>query len=73
MTDAPTEREGESTWTRLRHRKVVQWGLAYGATQMLSLVHQTLGTPEPFATGFLGFARPCLRSRIGSNKGAQGT
>ena len=31
MTDAPTEREGEGAWTRLRRRKVVQWGLAYAA------------------------------------------
>jgi TolB-like protein/Tfp pilus assembly protein PilF len=29
VTDAPTEREGEGAWTRLRRRKVVQWGLAY--------------------------------------------
>ena len=31
MTDAPTGREGEGAWTRLRRRKVVQWGLAYAA------------------------------------------
>ena len=31
MTDAPTEREGEGAWTRLRRRKVVQWGIAYAA------------------------------------------
>ena len=31
MTDAPTEREGESTWSRLTRRKVVQWGIAYMA------------------------------------------
>ena len=29
MTDAPTEPEGEGAWTKLRHRKVVQWGIAY--------------------------------------------
>ena len=29
MTDTPTERVAESTWTRLRRRKVVQWGIAY--------------------------------------------
>ena len=29
MTDMATDRE--STWTRLRRRKVVQWGLAYAA------------------------------------------
>jgi len=31
VTDAPTEREGESPWTALSRRKVVQWGLAYAA------------------------------------------
>jgi TolB-like protein len=30
VTDA-TEGEGDSTWTRLRRRKVVQWGIAYMA------------------------------------------
>jgi adenylate cyclase len=29
VTDAPTERDGEDTWTRLTRRKVVQWGIAY--------------------------------------------
>jgi TolB-like protein len=31
VNDAPTEREGEGAWIRLRRRKVVQWGLAYAA------------------------------------------
>ena len=31
MTDTPTERDAESIWTRLRRRKVVQWGLVYVA------------------------------------------
>jgi TolB-like protein/Flp pilus assembly protein TadD len=31
MTDTPVERGGESTWARLRRRKVVQWGLVYAA------------------------------------------
>jgi len=31
LTDTPAEREAESTWTRLRRRKVVQWGLVYVA------------------------------------------
>ena len=31
MTDTPTERDDEGAWTKLRHRKVVQWGLAYAA------------------------------------------
>ena len=29
MTDAPTEREGEGALSKLRRRKVVQWGIAY--------------------------------------------
>ena len=29
MTDAPTEREDEGAWAKLRRRKVVQWGIAY--------------------------------------------
>ncbi len=31
MTDAPTERDGEGALSKLRHRKVVQWGIAYAA------------------------------------------
>ena len=31
MTDTPTEVVGEGIWTRLRRRKVVQWGVAYAA------------------------------------------
>jgi len=31
VTDVPTEREGGGAWTKLRRRKVVQWGLAYAA------------------------------------------
>jgi len=31
VTDTPPEREAESTWTSLRRRKVVQWGVAYVA------------------------------------------
>ena len=31
VTDTPTERENESMWIGLRRRKVVQWGLVYGA------------------------------------------
>ena len=31
MTDTPAERDGESTWTRLRRRKVVQWAAVYVA------------------------------------------
>jgi TolB-like protein/tetratricopeptide (TPR) repeat protein len=31
VTDAPTERDEDGAWARLRRRKVVQWGLAYAA------------------------------------------
>jgi len=31
VTDAPTEREDEGAWAKLRRRKVVQWGVAYVA------------------------------------------
>ena len=30
MTGAQQERDGDGAWERLRRRKVVQWGLAYG-------------------------------------------
>ena len=48
MTD-PTD--GESTWTRLRRRKVVQWGIAYaagawGLLQGLAYVTTTFHWPE---------------------------
>ena len=40
MTDAPTEREGEGAWTKLRRRKVVQWGITYlaGAWALLQVL-----------------------------------
>jgi adenylate cyclase len=41
VTDAPTEREEEGAWAKLRRRKVVQWGLAYAAGAWLLL--QVLG------------------------------
>ena len=31
VAETPIERLGEGTWTKLRRRKVVQWGLAYAA------------------------------------------
>jgi len=51
VTDTPTEREAESTWTRLRRRKVVQWGLVYvaaawGFLQGLEYVTETYHWPE---------------------------
>ena len=51
MTDTPTERGAESTWTRLRRRKVVQWGVAYvagawGLLQGLEYFIRTFDWPE---------------------------
>ena len=51
MTDTPAERAAESTWTRLRRRKVVQWGLVYvaaawGFLQGLEYVTETYHWPE---------------------------
>ena len=51
MTDTPAEREAESTWTRLRRRKVVQWGLVYvaaawGFLQGLEYVSEAFHWPE---------------------------
>jgi TolB-like protein len=37
VNDAPAEREGDSTWARLRRRKVVQWGIAYAAAAWVLL------------------------------------
>jgi TolB-like protein/tetratricopeptide (TPR) repeat protein len=31
VTDGPQDGEGDNLWTRLRRRKLVQWGLAYAA------------------------------------------
>jgi TolB-like protein/Tfp pilus assembly protein PilF len=50
VTDTPTERADESTWTRLRRRKVVQWGLVYvaaawGFLQGLEYVTETFQWP----------------------------
>ena len=51
MTDTPTERAAEGTWTRLRRRKVVQWGLVYvaaawGFLQGLEYVSGLLQWPD---------------------------
>jgi peptidoglycan/LPS O-acetylase OafA/YrhL len=37
VTDTPAERGAESTWARLRRRKVVQWGFAYAAAAWVLL------------------------------------
>jgi TolB-like protein/Tfp pilus assembly protein PilF len=46
VADVPTERAGESTWTRLRRRKVVQWGIVYaaGAWGLLQGLEYVTGT-----------------------------
>jgi TolB-like protein len=53
MTDAPTEREGEGALTKLRRRKVVQWGIAYLAgawalLQGIEYITNTFHWPEQF-------------------------
>ena len=50
MTE-PTEQGGEGTWTRLRRRKVVQWGIVYvaaawGLLQGLAYVGTAFHWPE---------------------------
>ena len=56
MTDAPTEREGEGAWTKLRRRKVVQWGIAYAAAawtllQVIEYLGETYCAPQMFDSG----------------------
>ena len=51
MTDTPAERGAESTWTRLRRRKVVQWGVVYvaaawGFLQGLEYVSEAFHWPD---------------------------
>ena len=51
MTGTPAERASTSAWTRLRHRHVVQWGIAYGAAawgflQGLEYASDTFHWPE---------------------------
>jgi TolB-like protein/Flp pilus assembly protein TadD len=50
VTDAPTVREGEGAWAKLRRRKVAQWGVAYAAgawgfLQGLQYVSDAFGWP----------------------------
>ncbi|MBS1134112.1 MAG: hypothetical protein H6R02_1253, partial [Burkholderiaceae bacterium] len=49
MTE-PTEQGGENLWTRLRRRKVVQWGLTYAAAawtllQVIEYLGETYSWP----------------------------
>ena len=48
VTGTPTEREGEGALSKLRHRKVVQWGIAYsaGAWGLLQVLDYLGGTFE---------------------------
>jgi len=51
LSDAPAERAAEGTWTRLRRRKVVQWGLLYiagawGFLQGLEYVSESFSWPQ---------------------------
>src|SRR5688572_13019597 len=51
VTDTPAERGAESTWARLRRRKVVQWGLLYvaaawGFLQGLEYVSEAFHWPD---------------------------
>ena len=41
MTDTPAERGHDGIWSKLRHRRVAQWGLAYAAGAWVLL--QVLG------------------------------
>jgi len=50
VNDAPAERGGDSAWTRLRRRKVVQWSVAYAAgawvlLQVLDFAADAFGWP----------------------------
>jgi TolB-like protein/Tfp pilus assembly protein PilF len=50
VTDAPTEREGEGAFSKLRRRKVVQWSLAYAAAawtllQVIEYLGETYSWP----------------------------
>jgi adenylate cyclase len=48
LTESTAERQGQGAWTKLRQRKVVQWGLAYlagawGFLQLLEYLSDTYG------------------------------
>ncbi len=63
MTDAPIERGGEGALSKLRDRKVVQWGLGYSAAawtllQLIDYLSETYGWPpavRQLTTPALGF------------------
>ena len=68
MTDTPAEREDSSIWTKLRRRKVVQWGLAYAAgawvlLQVLGFVSDAFAWPatvKQIATLVLAIGLPIV-------------
>jgi len=52
VSDSPTDTEADDAWGKLRRRKVVQWGIAYGAgawglLQGLEYVTDTFDWPNP--------------------------
>ena len=68
MSEAPSERLGEGAWSKLRHRKVVQWGVAYCAAtwtllQLIDFLSGTYGWPlavRQLATPALAFGLPSV-------------
>ena len=72
MTDRPTEGGGQSTWAKLRRRKVVQWGIAYAAVawgllQGLEYLSDTFGWPrqiQQFGTLALLIGLPIVLVRL---------
>lgn len=68
MTDTPAEREAAGPWTRLRRRKVVQWGVAYVAgawalLQGVAYLRDTFGWPyqlQQLATLLLVLSLPIV-------------
>jgi len=61
VTDAPTEREGEGAWTKLRRRKVVQWSFAYAAAAWTLLqVTEYLGETYAWPPAIRQIVTPAL-------------
>src|SRR5688500_13335614 len=73
LTDTPAERAAESTWSRLRRRKVVQWGLVYvagawGFLQGLEYVTRTFHWPDSSARGGRAVCNEVLESGRSNDK-----
>ena len=61
MTDAPTEREGEGAFSKLRRRKVVQWSFAYAAAAWTLLqVTEYLGETYAWPPAIRQIVTPAL-------------